>query len=179
MDIKYDTYLQVAGRAIAVYLFIILAIRLFGKKELTQLSVVDLVFILLISNAVQNAMVGPDTTLTGGLVAATALFLTNYILKLTIYRSRIWSKFIQGEPVMLIYKGKLKAENLRKVQLSVNELEVAAREHGLQDLSEVDLAVLEIDGNISILTQSFQRQHRTHRDKFTHHPAKSIKGTNF
>lgn len=178
MDIEYYNYLQVAGRAVAVYLFIILAIRLFGKKELTQLSVVDLVFILLISNAVQNAMVGPDTTLTGGLMAAAALFLTNYILKLTIYRSRSWSKFIQGEPVMLIYKGKLKEENLRKVHLSRTELEVAAREHGLQDLNEVDLAVLEVDGNISIHTQDFKNQHQTHRSKLTHHPQKKFSGSN-
>ncbi|RDC61658.1 DUF421 domain-containing protein [Adhaeribacter pallidiroseus] len=174
MDIRYYNYLQVAGRAVAVYLFIILAIRLFGKKELTQLSVVDLVFILLISNSVQNAMVGPDTTLAGGLIAAAALFGTNYFLKLTIYRSRIWSKLIQGEPVMLIYKGKLKDENLRKVHLSRTELEVAAREHGLQDLKEVDLAVLEVDGNISILTQDFKSQHKTHRSKLAGHPPKNL-----
>ena len=176
MDIGYYNYVQVAGRAVAVYLFIILAIRLFGKKELTQLSVVDLVFILLISNSVQNAMVGPDTTLTGGLTAAAALFLTNYILKLTIYRSRLWSKLIQGEPVMLIYKGKLKVENLRKVHLSRTELEVAAREHGLLALNEVDLAVLEIDGNISILTQNFKKQHHTHRSKLAHPAQKDFSG---
>ncbi len=178
MEISYYNYLQVASRAVAVYLFIILAIRLFGKKELTQLSVVDLVFILLISNSVQNAMVGPDTTLTGGLIAAAALFLTNYLLKLTIYRSRIWSKLIQGEPVMLIYKGKLKVENLRKVHLSRTELEVAAREHGLQDLNEVDLAVLEVDGNISIHAQNFKSHHKTHRSKLTQPEQKGFSESN-
>ncbi|MDQ3291738.1 MAG: DUF421 domain-containing protein [Bacteroidota bacterium] len=166
MELGHDTYLQVAYRAVAVYLFIILAIRLFGKKELSQLSVIDLVFILLISNAVQNAMVGPDTTLAGGLIAAGALFLTNYILKLTVYKSRTWSKFLQGEPVMLIYKGQLKSDNMRKVHLSVAELEGAAREHGVEHLREVDLAVLEIDGNISILTHDFQQQHVSHRKNY-------------
>ncbi|PSR54919.1 DUF421 domain-containing protein [Adhaeribacter arboris] len=163
MDLEQNTYLQIVYRAVAVYVFIILAIRLFGKKELSQLSVIDLVFILLISNAVQNAMVGPDTTLSGGLMAAGALFLTNYILKLVVYQSKTWSKFLQGEPVMLIYKGRVKEANLRKVHLSKAELEGAAREHGVEDLSEVDLAVLEIDGNISILTHDFRQKHITQR----------------
>ncbi|QMU30703.1 DUF421 domain-containing protein [Adhaeribacter radiodurans] len=163
MDLEQNTYLQVAFRAVAVYVFIILAIRLFGKKELSQLSVIDLVFILLISNAVQNAMVGTNTTLAGGLVAAGALFVANYLLKLTIYRSRVWSKLLQGEPVMLIYRGQVKPENLRKVHLSIAELEGAAREHGVEHLREVDLAVLEIDGNISILTHDFKQQHISRR----------------
>ncbi|MDQ1089164.1 hypothetical protein [Siphonobacter sp. SORGH_AS_1065] len=78
-------YLDIIGRSLAVYLFIIAAIRLFGKKELAQLSIVDLVFILLISNSVQNAMVGSDTSLPGGIIAAGALFLGNLILKRIIY----------------------------------------------------------------------------------------------
>ena len=81
MDIFQNNYIRIIFSSVAVYFFIILAIRLFGKKELAQLSVYDLVFILLISNAVQNAMVGPDSTLTGGLVAAGSLFVVNYILK--------------------------------------------------------------------------------------------------
>ena len=77
---------QIALSTACVYLFIVAAIRLFGHKELAQLSVIDLVFILLISNAVQNAMVGPDSTLAGGLVAAGTLFILNYLLKLLFYR---------------------------------------------------------------------------------------------
>ena len=76
----YEEYLQIIGRSVAVYLFIIIAIHLFGKKEIAQLSVPDLVFILLISNAVQNAMVGPSTSLDGGLIAAASLFIINYLL---------------------------------------------------------------------------------------------------
>jgi uncharacterized membrane protein YcaP (DUF421 family) len=79
-------YLKIAGSSVTVYLFIIIAIRLFGKKELAQLSIIDLVFILLISNAVQNAMVGSDSSLTGGLVAASALFIINYLFKYLMYR---------------------------------------------------------------------------------------------
>ena len=80
-ELLNNNYVRIVVSTLAVYLFIVVAIRLFGKKELAQLSVVDLVFILLISNSVQNAMVGPDSTLSGGLVAATSLFIVNYILK--------------------------------------------------------------------------------------------------
>jgi uncharacterized membrane protein YcaP (DUF421 family) len=80
----------------------ILAIRIFGKKELAQLSVIDLVFILLISNAVQNAMVGPDTSLNGGLVAAASLFFVNFTLKQLLYRNKNFSKLLQGESLLLI-----------------------------------------------------------------------------
>ena len=123
-------YIGIIGKTVAVYFFIVLAIRLFGKKEISQLSVVDLVFILLISNAVQNAMVGDDTSLPGGLVAAGALFLMNALLKEVIFRSKKASQFIQGEPVMLIHEGQLIVKNLQQEKISVEELEAAIREHG-------------------------------------------------
>lgn len=145
-------------RAVSVYIFMILAIRLFGKKELAQLSVIDLVFILLISNAVQNAMVGPDTTLTGGIIAATALFFTNFVLKKLIYYFKPLGKFLQGEPILLIYRGKINYENVRKSEITIDELEAAVREHGVEEISNVDLAMLEIDGNISVLSDDFKKQ---------------------
>ncbi len=142
-----------------VYLFIIVAIRLFGKKELSQLSVVDLVFILLISNSVQNAMVGTNTTLLGGLVAASALFITNYILKQFLYRFPKFSSLVQGETLMLIYQGELKSENIAKARLTRAEIMEAIREHGVAEIADVNLAVLEVDGNISVLSDEFK--HRT------------------
>jgi uncharacterized membrane protein YcaP (DUF421 family) len=146
-----NNYVEILGRAVAVYLTIVISIRLFGKKELAQLSVVDLVFILLISNAVQNAMVGSDTSLSGGLVAATGLFITNYILKKLINTSSFFNKILQGEPLILIYQGKVKHNMLKKSGLSLAELEVAIREHGIEYIEHVELAILEIDGNISVL----------------------------
>lgn len=101
-------------RPVAVYLFIVLALRLFGKKELAQLSVIDLVFILLISNAVQNAMVGSDSSLVGGLIAAGILFLTNYVLKKLIYYFKPIDKLLQGEPTLLIYEGEIQEKQLKK-----------------------------------------------------------------
>ncbi len=98
----WSSYLQIIVSSLAVYLFIIVAIRLFGKKELGQLSVVDLVFILLISNSVQNAMVGTDSSLAGGLVAAGSLFAANSLFKFVLFRFPKIGRMIQGEPSILI-----------------------------------------------------------------------------
>jgi len=154
---------SIAFRSVVVYLFVILAIRLFGKKELTQLSVVDLVFILLISNSLQAAMVGTNTTLVGGLVAAGSLFFANWVLKNLIYRSKKISETIQGNPIMLIYQGKIIHKHLEKAQISHNELEAAIREHGVKNIEAVDLAILEVDGNISVLSSNFSRKTKKRR----------------
>ncbi len=161
-------YLIIAFSSAMVYLFIIVAIRLFGKKELAQLSIIDLVFILLISNAVQNAMVGANTTLLGGLCAAATLFMLNFLLKRLMYRFPSLSGIVQGSAIMLIYQGKVLDSNLVKARISVNEIEEAAREHGVASLTEVDLAVLEVDGNISILSNDYQtvsKRKKKNRDR--------------
>lgn len=157
------SYLNIVLSSVAVYLFIIAAIRLFGKKELSQLSIVDLVFILLISNAVQNAMVGADTSLGGGLVAATALFGANFILKSLLYKFPRFGRLVQGEPILLIYNGRLNRNNLRRARLTLDELQETIREHGVTSIADVDLAVLEMDGNISVLSDEFK--HRTVRKR--------------
>lgn len=151
-------YVDIILRALAVYVFIIIALRIFGKKELAQLSVTDLVFILLISNAVQNAMVGPDTSLSGGIAAAAALFAANYTLKKLLYRSATFSKIVQGEPVLLIYNGKIQASNCAASGISLPELDAAVREHGVDTPDDVDLAMLEVDGNISIVSRDYKKR---------------------
>ncbi len=150
-------------RSVLVYLFIIVAIRLFGKKELSQLSIVDLVFILLISNSVQNAMVGNNTSLIGGITAATALFVVNWILKNLLFKSKKISSALQGNPITLIYQGKIIKKNLDTAEISHDELEAAVREHGVKDISHVDLAVLEVDGNISVLSDNFRKRSKKRR----------------
>jgi len=159
-------YLQIIFSSVTVYLFILAAIRLFGKKELAQLSVIDLVFILLISNAVQNAMVGSNASLAGGLVAASALFITNYVLKFALFRFPRFGRLIQGEPLLLIYKGKLDHKNLSKAKITLGEIKETIREHGVATIEEVDLAILEVDGNISILSNEFR--HKTVRKRKSH-----------
>ncbi|MEI6750563.1 MAG: YetF domain-containing protein, partial [Bacteroidota bacterium] len=120
--------------------------------------VVDLVFILLISNAVQNAMVGPDSTLSGGLVAASTLFLVNYLLKYLQYRFPKFSKVVQGDATMLIYKGKFIEAHMKKAKISEDELMEAVREHGVASVKEVDLAIMEVDGSISVLSDKYQKK---------------------
>ena len=155
--------LLVALKSIIIYLFVILAIRLFGKKELSQLSIIDLVFILLISNSVQNAMVGNNTTLLGGITAATALFVVNWILKDLIYESKTVSQTLQGQPVILIYQGKVIHKHLAQSKISLAELEAAVREHGVKNIEKVDLAILEVDGNISVLSNNYKRRTKKRR----------------
>lgn len=165
--------LDVALRSVIIYLFIVIGIRLFGKREISQLSIIDLVFILLISNAVQNAMVGPNTSLWSGIVAAATLFLVNRLLGYLIFRSKKASSFLEGSPVLLIYHGRVLRMHLQKAGISEDELMQAVREHGVEEFSKVDLSVLEADGNISVLSNDFQ--HRTSRKRRAH---KALSQTN-
>ncbi|WP_253810213.1 DUF421 domain-containing protein [Hydrotalea flava] len=127
-------YLTIAAKSTAVYIFIIIVIRIFGKKERAQLSVIDLAFILLISNSVQNAMVGDNTSLPGGIAAASGLFISNYILKFLLRRSALFSKIVQGEKILLIHDGVVIKEGLKKSMFSLDELERAIREHGVDTI---------------------------------------------
>jgi uncharacterized membrane protein YcaP (DUF421 family) len=157
-ELLNNNYIRIIGSTLAVYLFIVIAIRIFGKKELAQLSVVDLVFILLISNAVQNAMVGPDSTLIGGLVAAATLFLVNYSLKYLQYRFPKFGKVIQGDATMLVYQGKILESHMKMAKISTDELMEAVREHGVKSIMDVDLAIMEVDGSISVLSEKYQKK---------------------
>jgi uncharacterized membrane protein YcaP (DUF421 family) len=166
MEFLHNPFLKIILSSIAVYLFIILAIRLFGKKELSQLSVFDLVFILLISNAVQNAMVLGDNTLMGGMAAALALFIVNYILKRLQLKFPKFGRLVQGDAIMLVYHGKIIPSHLRMAGITEEEVNQAIREHGVASVSEVDLAVFEVDGNISVLSHDFTK--RSHRRRKAH-----------
>jgi uncharacterized membrane protein YcaP (DUF421 family) len=108
-------------------------------------------------------MTGSDTSLAGGIVAATALFTTNLILKKILNLFPKLNDLVNGEPMMLIYKGTIKTDNLKKTGISKMELETACREHGVKSIEEVDLAILEIDGNISVLSNDFKTRSRKKR----------------
>jgi uncharacterized membrane protein YcaP (DUF421 family) len=169
---QFTPYLIIAGKSTAVYLFIIAAIRIFGKKELAQLSVTDLVFILLISNSVQNAMVGSDNTLQGGLVAALSLFIANYLLKFLLRKSAWLSKAVQGEKIVLVHDGIILRKGMSAAMMSNDELERAIREHGVSSIKEVNLAILEVDGNISVLSKNYTHKTVKNRKKLqlSHNP---------
>ncbi|MBK1896824.1 DUF421 domain-containing protein [Chryseobacterium paridis] len=153
--------LDVVVRSLCVYLFMVIAIRLFGKNQLSQLNAGDVVLLLLISNAVQNAMVGPDTSLQGGLIAALVLFAANFILKRLMFSSRSFETFMEEDPVILIRDGKVDEKALDKVKITRDELEEAIREHGIEKIDNVKLSVLEVDGNISVVSEDNQTK-QTH-----------------
>ncbi len=156
-------------RSSCVYVFMVIAFRIFGKRELSQLSIADLVLIVLISNAVQNAMVGDNTSLSGGISAAIILFLLNALLGYLMFRFKGIRKLVQPSPVMLIHNGNILTKNLEKVLLSKDELMSAVREHGVNSAAEVHLAILEADGNISIITINDDNIKRTHFKRKRHH----------
>lgn len=157
-----NPYLEIVLRSGAVYLFMVAAIRLFGKKELSQLSTTDLVFIVLISNAVQNAMVGGDSTLEGGLIAASVLFSLNYILKLLMFRFSSFKELIEEKPVILVHNGKIDVSHLHQEKITMDELEEAVREHGIDSYKKIKLAILEVDGNISVISGEENNLKQTH-----------------
>ncbi|WP_336962128.1 DUF421 domain-containing protein [Chryseobacterium contaminans] len=156
-----DPILNVAVRSLCVYLFMVIAIRLFGKNQLSQLNAGDVVLLLLISNAVQNAMVGPDTSLQGGIVAALVLFAANFLLKRLMFSNRSFESFMQDDPVILIRDGVADQTALNRVKITENELEEAIREHGIENIKDVKLSVLEVDGNISVVSQD-EKSKQTH-----------------
>jgi uncharacterized membrane protein YcaP (DUF421 family) len=158
-------YLIIAGSTACIYIFVVVALRLFGKTEIAQLSVVDLVFVLLISNAVQNAMVGSNTSLFGGICSAVTLFILNAVFKWLIYRLPKLSGYVQGQSLVLIYNGEVNRENLRKARISSDELNETLREHNVKSAAEVNLAVLERDGNISVLSDDYQTRRIKKKDE--------------
>jgi uncharacterized membrane protein YcaP (DUF421 family) len=147
-----NPYLDIALRSVSVYAFMLIAIRLSGKKELSQLNTTDVVLILLISNSVQNAMVGTDTSLIGGICAAAVLFILNFILKKLIFKNKSFRNLVLQKPEILIHDGKLDFKQLSHLDISDEELKEAMREHGVDLYKDVKLAMLEADGNISIIT---------------------------
>lgn len=159
--------LGIAGRTLVVYLVTLAGLRLSGKREVGQMTPFDLAMLLLLANAVQNAMTGPDTTLLGGLVAAVTLLVANSLVARLSWRSRRVRALIEGTPRLLVRSGHVLQQNMIDERLSVEELHQALREHGVASIDDVALAVLEIDGTISVLKKddmpTAPRQHHNMR----------------
>jgi uncharacterized membrane protein YcaP (DUF421 family) len=143
-------------RTVIVYVALLFGLRLAGKREMGQMTPFDLVVILLIANAVQNAMVGPDTSVTGGLIAAGVLIVGNYGVAQGRERLPWFRRAVEGTPTLLINDGKLVTEHLRREGLDEDEVLMAIREHGIADVKDVRMAVLETDGSISIVPADAQ-----------------------
>ncbi len=155
--------LEIALRTALIYVALLLALRLAGKREVGQLTTFDLVVILLVSNAVQNAMVGPDNSLTGGLIAAGVLLGANYLVALARDRLPWLRGLVEGSPTILIHDGRFMDEQLRREHVDVEEVLMALREHGISDPAEVRFAILETDGSISVVPNSADPPIRTRR----------------
>ena len=143
--------LQIVLRTGVIYLVVLIGVRLSGKREVGQMTPFDLTLLLLLSNSVQNAMTGPDTSLVGGVVAACTLLLMNYVVADISGANRRFRKFIQGQPSLLIHDGTIIEAHMAREHVSMDELQRALREHGISDYHQVALAVLEVDGSISCL----------------------------
>ncbi len=142
---------SIVARTVVVYAALLAGLRLAGKREMGQMTPFDLVVILLIANAVQNAMVGPDTSVTGGVIAAGVLILVNYGVAQVRERTPWLRRAVEGTPTLLINNGELVKEHLRREGLDEDDVLMAIREHGVAEVKNVRLAVLETDGSISIV----------------------------
>ena len=154
--------LVIAGKTAVIYLFLIVGLRLSGKRSPGQMNIYDLVLIVVLANAVQNAMVGNDTTLAGGIVAAITLLALNRLLTGVLARSRRAERIMVGQPVVLVDHGTMVQAHLRQEGITEDEIMEALREHEIDDLAKVRLAVLEADGTISVVPTD-STTHRTRR----------------
>lgn len=147
----WHVLIGIALRTAAIYGVVLLGMRLSGKREVGQMTPFDLALLLLLSNAVQNAMTGPDTSVLGGIVAATTLLLLNYLIAEVSGGNRRFRKLVQGQPSLLVHDGKVISAHMAREHVTLDELHQSLREHGISGLPEVALAVLEVDGSISCL----------------------------
>jgi len=138
-------------RTTVVYLFILIGFRISGKREVGQMTPFDFALILLIANAVQNAMVGPDTSLLGGLTAALVLLGLNFLLGRLVTNSRHVERLLRGRARVLVSRGQIDEQSLRAESLTHEDLMQALREHGVATIEDCRLAVLETDGTISVI----------------------------
>lgn len=144
---------DVALRTAIVYLFLIVAIRVSGKREVGQMSVLELIVVLVISDAVQNSMVGDNTSVWGGLVAVLVLLGLDFILRESARRSRRLRTALEGEPRLLIRHGRVLERAVQDEGLDIDEIKSAVRAHGVARVEDVDQAVLETDGRISVIAR--------------------------
>jgi uncharacterized membrane protein YcaP (DUF421 family) len=159
---KLESLLWIIGRSLTVYFVVLLGFRLAGKRHLSQLSLPDFALILLISNAVQNAMVGPDESLSGGLVAALALLGGNLLITKVLSRSKTTRGLLIGEPKLLVRNSHVIPSALEVERLTEDDLLEAIREHGFDSLAEVRTAIIENDGSISIIPYPDKGKHIEH-----------------
>lgn len=138
-------------RPVVIYAFLVISLRLSGKRELVQLNPFDLVVLLTLSNTVQNAIIGDDNTVLGGIIGATSLLVTNYLVVRFLYDHRKLDQVVEGRADVLIENGKVRTQNLRKELITMPQLQAAAHKQGFASLSEVEQCVLEPGGTLTFI----------------------------
>ena len=151
-------------RPVTVYAFLVISLRLSGKRELVQLNPFDLVVLLTLSNTVQNAIIGDDNSVTGGIIGATSLLVVNYLVVRFLYSHRALDQLVEGRADVLIEDGKVKTRNLRRELITMAQLEAAARKQGFESVSEVQQCVLEPGGTITFIGKKPDTEEMRHRE---------------
>jgi uncharacterized membrane protein YcaP (DUF421 family) len=141
----------IAWKTAVVYVFLVAGLRLLGKRELGQMSLYDLVLIIILGNAVQNSMINNDNTLGGGVVAATVLLVANRVLNVVLVKSTRAERALVGEPVLLVSDGVPVAGAMQRERITRDQLDAALREHGFESLDGVHAVILEVDGTMSVI----------------------------
>ena len=140
-------------RAVIVYLFLLVLLRLTGKRQVGQLAPFDLVLLLVLSNSVQNAMNGGDNSITGGVILACTLIGLNWLVGWLTYRSKTVESLVEGRPIILVHNGHIDHQAMRSVQMTVHELDAALRAEGCAGPEQARFAVLENNGHITVIAR--------------------------
>lgn len=151
-------------RPVVVYAFLVISLRLSGKRELVQLNPFDLVVLLTLSNTVQNAIIGDDNSVTGGIIGATSLLAINYLVVRFLYNHRKLDQLVEGKADVLIEDGKVRTEHLKRELITMQQLSAAARKQGFDDLSEVQQCVLEPGGTLTFIARKPDTEDVRHRE---------------
>lgn len=159
---------ELVVRSAVIYIGLLVALRLFGKRQVGQFTLYDLVLVLLVANAVQPAMTGPDSSLAGGLVIIGSLVVLNFGISL-LDRNRFVHRILQPQPAIIIQDGHYLRRGLQGENVDTDEVESAIREHGLSGVDEVKLGVLEPDGTISIVGQDAPVHRSRRRVRYVRH----------
>lgn len=154
--------LGICAKSAVIYLFLVIGLRLLGKRELGQMNIYDLVLVIVLANAVQNAMVGDDNTVLGGMTAATTLLILNRIFTAFMVRSKKLEHLMVGEPVVILNDGNMLVDRMHKEGVTEEQVMAALREHGLDHLQQAHMCILEVDGTISVVPTTAE-VHKTHK----------------
>jgi len=155
-------------RPVIVYAFLVVMLRLSGKRELVQLNPFDLVVLLTLSNTVQNAIIGDDNSVSGGLLGATSLLAINYLVIRFLYKHKTLDRIVEGKADVLIENGKVYADHLKRELITMAQLEAAARKQGFASLAEVDQCVLEPGGTLSFIAKKPDADMARHLELLKH-----------